>query len=193
MPNDLVICDENENNFHEYLDPNLKPTVRKEVFNHFQELRNNALKEGFDIIIDSGYRSYEYQQNIWNDYLKLNIEALKNQNLEMDNDTLIQKATKLTDLYVARPGQSEHQTGLAFDFAVMRNGIYSSDPIDEEIKWMQENAYKYGFILRYPEGKEDITGYNHEYWHYRYIGLPYSIECFNNNLTLEEYVLKLKK
>lgn len=92
--------------------------------------------------------------------------------------------------WVARPGYSEHQTGLVFDFTLYNDieqgslkydgtGIYS---------WINENSYQYGFILRYPLGKEEITGYNHESWHFRYVGLAAACYINENNLTLEEYI-----
>ena len=172
VPNDLVICDENENNFHEYLDPNLKPTVRKEVFNHFQELRNNALKEGFDIIIDSGYRSYFHQLQVYGHYLvKDGIEATRKR--------------------VALPGCSEHQTGLAFDLGIIESGNIRNITLDEA-KWLEDNAFKLGFILRYPKGKEDITGFGYEPWHFRYVGSDLAEYMIENDLTLEEYHSKKK-
>jgi len=115
--------------------------VRLEVFNQFQMLREEALKKGYDIIIDSGFRSYEYQEDVWNKYFKDNIESLKLENPDLTEEEIIKKATILTDQFVARPGTSEHQTGLAFDFAVMKDGKYYEDNIEEVIKWMSENAY----------------------------------------------------
>lgn len=189
VPSDLVISDENENNFHNYVDASLKPMVRKEVLEMFQILREAALEKGFDIIIDSGYRSYQYQQDVWDQNKEKNLELLKKEKPYLSDKELDEEAKILTDKYVAYPGHSEHQTGLAFDFAIMKDGVYIEDfsDTDNESIWMKDNAYKYGFILRYPKGKENITGYKYEYWHYRYIGLPYSIECYENDLTLEEY------
>ena len=189
VPSDLVISDENENNFHNYVDASLKPMVRKEVLEQFLVLQEAALKEGYVIIIDSGYRSYKYQLDVWNKHKKNNLEDLREKKPYLSESELDKEATILTDNFVAAAGHSEHQTGLAFDFAIMKDGVYIEDlsDTDNESIWMKDNAYKYGFILRYPKGKEGITGYKYEYWHYRYIGLPYSIECYENDLTLEEY------
>lgn len=132
----------------------------------FEKMANAAKQENYTIRAISAYRSYEYQKNLYDSYV------------EKDG---INKA----DTYSARPGFSEHQTGLVVD---IDNGKedYNNFESTMEFKWMQENAHKYGFILRYPKGKEDITGYSYESWHYRYVG---NIASFikNNNLTLDEY------
>lgn len=180
VPNDLVITDNNENNFHKYFNPNLKPTVREEVFFAFKELQKAALNDGLNIIVDSGFRSYEYQQEVW-------------------DKNVINKGLEHAKKYVAPPGTSEHQTGLAVDIAVFIDGKYD-DNVNENYKeyaWMMENAHKFGFILRYPKGKEEITGYNFEPWHFRYVGYFLASELHNKDLTLEEYyknkkVLKYK-
>ena len=175
IPSDLVITDNNENNFHNYKDPNQKPCVREEVLFAFKELQKSAKEDGLEIIIDSGYRSYDYQQVIWD------------KNVE-------EKGLEHAKKYVSIPGTSEHQTGLAIDIAVYRNGVYD-DNVDEtykEYEWMINNAHKYGFILRYPKGKEDITGINFEPWHYRYVGYYLANELHDKDITLEEYYMKKK-
>lgn len=152
------------------IDPNHKTLVEKKTLEAFLLLQENAKREGYNIIIDSCYRSYEYQQLI----------LQKN---------LIEKGEEAY-LKVAIPGCSEHQTGLAIDVALNINGKYvdNFDDTFPEIKWLFENAYKFGFILRYPKGKEFITGYNYECWHFRYVGLELALEMHNNNIaTLEEY------
>lgn len=132
----------------------------------FEKMANAAKQENYTIRAVSAYRSYEYQKNLYDSYV------------EKDG---VNKA----DTYSARPGFSEHQTGLVVD---IDNGKtdYNNFETTMEFKWMQENAYEYGFILRYPKDKEDITGYSYESWHYRYVG---NIAGFirNNNLTLDEY------
>ena len=128
------------------------------------------------IIVDSGYRSYEYQEKV-----------LK---------SLIEKKGEKAYRLVALPGSSEHQTGLAMDIAYMKNGIYSDDvkDSDKEVEWMKKNSYKYGFILRYPKGKEEITGYDYEPWHYRFVGINLAKILYDQNITMEEYYsLKRKK
>ena len=92
-------------------------------------------------------------------------------------------AIEKTNSEVQKPGYSEHETGLAIDFS------NPSNPEDNEPmwEWLNANSYKYGFILRYPKGKENVTGYNFEPWHFRFVGLKLAKYLFKNDLTLEEY------
>lgn len=132
----------------------------------------NKIDKNVLIIPNSGYRSFEYQVKVMNYYIQ--IEG-------------IEKASKR----VAKPGTSEHHTGLAVDLLFLKDNIPLKDlksalPIDEYIKC---NACKYGFILRYPKGKENITGYPYEPWHLRYVGQELATYLYDNSLTLEEYYL----
>ena len=124
-----------------------------------------------EIVIDSGYRSYDYQNKLVND--------------------LIKEKGKLAYKSIALPGTSEHQTGFAVDIGFYKNGLYDDNFIVEnyldEFKWLQNNAHKYGFIIRYPKKKEDVTGYIYEPWHIRYVG-KIAKYIYDNNLCLEEYV-----
>ncbi len=170
VPNDLVITDNNENNFHNYKDPTLKPMISASILPYFLMMQAAALKEGFHIIIDSGYRSYDYQQVIWD------------KNVE-------EKGIEYTKRYVMTPGASEHQSGIAFDIAYIRNGSYTDDVTgdDPEYAWLMNNAHLYGFILRYPKDKEDITGINFEPWHFRFVGVELATYLHENNISLEEF------
>lgn len=152
--------------------------IDKEVKLSFDELKKEALKYGYNIDIESGYRDYDYQEKIYNKLLD-------------------EKGFAYSITRVAEPGKSEHQTGLAVDFCV-----YSSDGKSyiehnikelEETRWVHTNCYKFGFILRYPEGKEDITKYIYEPWHLRYVGYPLSEVLYSKNLTLEEYYIDKEK
>ena len=138
----------------------------------FENLAEKAKEEGFSIIAMSTYRSYSYQENLYNRYVK-------------------QDGVELADTYSARPGYSEHQTGLAVDIC---NGIvpYTNFEKTNEFKWMQENAKEFGFILRFPKGKEQETGYQYESWHYRYVGKKIATEITKNNITLERYIARKK-
>lgn len=169
VPENLYVIDENENNFHNYVDPTLKPMLRLEVKPYIDKLLDDAHKLGLPLIVDSAYRSGVYQQKVLDSVLK-----------EKGED-----AYKL----VALPGTSEHQTGLAVDFAYYENGIYDDNvkEDDKEAIWLKENAWKYGFILRYPKGKEEITGFSFEPWHFRFVGLELAKELYVQNITLEEY------
>lgn len=168
-PKDLIIIDENENNFRHYQDPRLKPMVRSVIYPDLLRMMEGAKKAGLEFIVDSGYRSYNYQKQVLDRFLQ-----------EMGDDAYKR---------VALPGASEHQTGLAFDFAYYKDGVYSDDvkEDDEVAIWLANNSYKYGFVLRYPKGKEDITGYQYEPWHFRYVGLELAKELFLEGITLEEY------
>ncbi len=169
IPKNMYIVDNNENNFRNYLIDNIKPMLRIEVKPYIEKLIYDANNNGINIIVDSAFRSGNYQQMILDKVIS-----------EKGNE-----AYKL----VALPGTSEHQTGLAVDFAIYENGIYNDDikEDDKEAIWLKDNAWKYGFILRYPKGKEDITGFNFEPWHYRFVGLELALELYQTNQTLEEY------
>jgi len=136
----------------------------------FEFLAKKAKEEGLTIRAISTYRSYDYQSNLYNNYAK-------------------EDGVEEADKYSARPGFSEHQTGFAVDID-NKTTNYNDFENTNEYKWMQENAHKYGFILRYPKGKEYITGYMYEPWHYRYVGVKIATFIKRNNLTYEEYYFK---
>jgi zinc D-Ala-D-Ala carboxypeptidase len=144
--------------------------MRLEAANALENMFNDAERDGIILFAISGYRSYEYQQSVY------------------DNSVATQ-GQDYTNKYVAIPGTSEHQTGLAMDVA--SEGYFSLESNFEEsdaFKWLSQNMSNYGFIIRYPKGKEDITGYNYEPWHLRYVGVGPAKEITDNGLTLEEYL-----
>lgn len=150
--------------------------IDKEAKNAFDELKKEASKFGYQIDIESGYRSYDYQEKIYNKLLE-------------------EKGFAYAVTRIAEPGKSEHQTGLALDFCVYKDEkCYIEHDIKDllETKWVHQNAHKFGFILRYPEGKEDITKYSYEPWHLRYVG-NLSRYLYDNKLTLEEYYINKEK
>jgi len=132
----------------------------------FDKMNADASSLGLNLYISSGYRSYSNQKYIYNNYVKVD-------------------GKEKADTYSARAGHSEHQTGLAFDL----NTIDDSFTYTDEGKWVNENCYRYGLILRYPKGKDDITGYMHESWHLRYVGVDLATKLYNDGewITLEEY------
>lgn len=140
--------------------------IKKDILNSYQNLYTDALKNGFQLYIFSSYRDYNKQYHL---YYNVN-----NQN----------------DEYVARPGFSEHQSGYALDISTLYHGLTNNFQYSDEYKWLIENSYKYGFILRYPEEKENITGYKYEPWHFRFVGEDIAEFLYKNKLTLEEYILK---
>ena len=137
------------------------------AYEAFIKMAQDIEKEDMHIRIVSAYRSYDYQKNLYNNYLKYD-------------------SKDKVDSYSARPGFSEHQTGLAIDID-NRVVDYNNFHITIEFNWMRDNAYKYGFILRYPQGKEMITGYKYEPWHYRYVGKDIAKYIHDNNITYDEY------
>ncbi|MDD3392824.1 MAG: M15 family metallopeptidase [Bacilli bacterium] len=143
--------------------------LRKIVKDQYIKLKNMAKQDGIYINVVSAYRNYDYQANLFNYYVQ-------------------NKGLSYAKVVSARAGHSELQTGLAIDIEG-ENKDYDLFHNSSSYLWMIKNAYKYGFILRYPEGKENITGYNFEPWHYRYVGLVEAKTIYDNNLTLEEYYI----
>lgn len=139
----------------------------EEALEYYKKMFNDADKEGIDLIISSAYRTYKEQEETYNDYVKNKNEEYANQ-------------------YAAKPGFSEHQTGYAFD--ILTTGARTTTfETTKEFEWLQQNAYKYGFILRYPKDKEYITGYEYESWHYRYVGEQAAKIIQEENITFDEY------
>ena len=125
---------------------------------------------GRTIVPVSGWRSRAEQQAIW-------------------EDALAEHGKAFTETYVARPGCSEHQTGLALDIVAAGYQILDEEQEDTaEQKWLMENSWKYGFILRYPSEKSDITGIGYEPWHYRYVGKAAAADIYRTGVCLEEYL-----
>ena len=134
-------------------------STKKEVYDHYVSMWKDANEQGLVLLVNSSYRTFEEQQEQY----------------DMSNDD-----------YASRPGYSEHQTGLALD--IVSDGVQGNEfENTDEFKWLQENAHKYGFILRYPKDKEYITGYNYESWHYRYVGEELATKVKESGLTYDEY------
>ena len=148
-----------------HLPKNYDPKVNKEALKNLKKMQADAKALGLNIPLISGYRSYETQERLYNKYVKKDGE-------------------KKANTYSAKPGESEHQTGLAFDIGSVDRSFANTI----EAKWLAENAYLYGFIVRYPKGKTDITGYIYEPWHVRYLGEKKAKDVYLSGLTLEEYL-----
>ena len=142
--------------------------LQKKACKAFEKLCKDANKANYRIKAASCYRSYDYQEKIYNEYIK-------------------ELGQEYTEMASARPGFSEHQTGLAVDVEGSKD-TYDEFEKTKEFKWMLKNAYKYGFILRYPKGKKNITGFKYEPWHYRYIGKRRAKKIYKKRITLEEYL-----
>lgn len=169
------------NKFH-YLDQNYAPKdivkvsnqfaygdneIKKKVYEQFRSMFHAAKEENLSLIITSSYRDYSFQKKLWDNYAA-------------------QKGEEWADSVSARAGYSEHQTGYTLDI-VTYNANMSSFEKTDEFKWLQKNAHRYGFILRYPKDKEDITGYSYESWHYRYVGEKIATEIKKLGITFDEY------
>lgn len=141
--------------------------LRKEVYDAYIEFCDAASKENINIRAIAGYRSYDYQAGLWNYNASVYGEAY-------------------ADEYYARPGQSEHNSGLCVDITF--NG-YNYNEIEnyDGYEWILNNAHKYGFILRYPKDKVDVTRYGYESWRFRYVGKEAAKVIYDNDWTLEEY------
>ena len=135
-----------------------------EALNAFYQMQNDAYNDGIYLEIISGFRSYQTQVYTYNSFV-------------------LDRGTELADRVSARPGHSEHQTGLAFDINTTAN-YFADTP---EAAWLEEHCAEYGFIIRYPRNKEDVTGYAYEPWHIRYIGKEKARIITASGLTLEEY------
>ncbi|MEG2322056.1 MAG: M15 family metallopeptidase [Bacilli bacterium] len=178
-PNDiLVLVNKNNKLKNDYVPLNLEDLplkyanknkkLVKEANEAFKLLHDDASKLGYRIVIVSSYRDYWYQKELFDYYVKEKGEAYALQ-------------------CSAKPGHSEHQTGLAIDVEG-KNKDYDNFEVTTEFKWMKDNSYKYGFILRYPKDKEKITGFKYEPWHYRYVGKKVAAYIYKHDITLEEYL-----
>lgn len=160
VPEDLVLINSNGGGTH-YL--------REEAAVAWDKLIQDAKNDGIEMMVASSYRSYDYQKGLYDNYVAQDPEGAM--------------------LYSAYPRSSEHELGLAVDISI--DGFLDDELQDTLVgKWMKKHASKYGFILRYPYGKQDFTGYIYESWHYRYVGVEFAQMLEKENITLEEYYLK---
>ena len=168
-------------NKYNYLDKDYKPELvnasssyayagnscTKEVYDAFVNMADEAKGEDIVLVINSSYRSYEDQESIWSSRKKTN-------------------GTAKADAYAARAGYSEHQSGIALDLAQFNYG-YEDFEDTPAFRWLSDHAQDFGFILRYPKDKEDITGYSYESWHYRYVGVDVAKKIKSEGLSFDEY------
>ena len=147
--------------------------VDSRIYPYLQEMFDAARAEGVYPVVREGYRTEEEQQEI----LDNKIQTYINQGYSQS------RAERTAKEWVALPGTSEHQLGIAVDI----NADKSKCSNEEVYAWLAENAYKYGFILRYPLGKQEITGTSYEPWHYRYVGEEAALEIYEQGICLEEY------
>lgn len=148
--------------------------VDSRSYPELQEMFNDARAQGYGLFVREGYRTQEEQQQL----LDEKIEAYENEGKSKS------EAKKLAEQWVAIPGTSEHQLGIAVDI----NADTTKSSSDDVYSWLAENAHKYGFIKRYPSDKTDITGVINEPWHYRYVGKEAALEIYSQGMCLEEYI-----
>lgn len=139
--------------------------ANKVAYVMMKKMIDDANRDGYQLVINSAYRSYSDQEDILNTYKELYGEGY-------------------TQKYVLKAGFSEHQTGLSFDIGSRVTNVFMQS---KEYKWVVDNCYKYGFIYRFKPDYEDITGIKHESWHYRYVGKKVAKYIYDNDMTLEEY------
>ncbi len=142
-------------------------SIKQEVNQKYIEMWNAAKEDGITLIVNSSYRTNEYQTGLY--------ENRKEQQGQAN-----------ADKYAARPGHSEHESGLALDIFSPGYGTANFETSDA-YTWLINNSYKYGFILRYPKDKEHLTGYGYESWHYRYVGVEVAEDIHQKGLTFDEY------
>ncbi len=147
--------------------------MRKEAKDAFEKLSEASIKDGYPVYGQSAYREYEMQVKLY-------------------NNAVSSMGKEQADIDTARPGHSEHQTGLTVDVSSTKGGNMLSFEDSDSFDWMQSNAHKYGFILRYRKDKVDVTGFMYESWHYRYVGVKVATDMHDNypDLSYEEYYYK---
>jgi D-alanyl-D-alanine carboxypeptidase len=173
IPNDLV----RPNVEFSFTDLKLeKAYMRKEAAAALEQMFKDAKNSGIELCAVSGYRAYSRQKNLFD--------------AEVNHVGEVQ-----AEQAVAIPGTSEHQTGLAMDITGKSTELHLTEGFanTKEGKWLAQNAHRFGFILRYPKGKEGITHYEYEPWHFRYVGIKAATIMFKKNWTLEEYFQEVKK
>ena len=178
----LILVNKNHkipyNYFPELIELSNGEKVDARIYPDLQKMFDDARAAGLQLFVRDGYRTGDEQKAIMND----KIAAYETEGYSK------KEAKALAKTYVAEPGTSEHELGLSVDINAESSGA-SQDAVYE---WLDENAYKYGFIKRYPADKTDITGIDNEPWHYRYVGYEAAKEMKEQNLCLEEYLKKGK-
>lgn len=158
--------------------------IDRRAYEGLQSMMDDARAEGLDPLICSSYRSQEKQEQLYTN----------KRNFYLDQGYSNDEATSLAAIWVAYPGTSEHQLGLTVDICSVSNQNLDDSQEDTATQqWLMANCYKYGFILRYPSDKSEITGISYEPWHYRYVGVDAATEIHEKGLCLEEYLEQLNQ
>lgn len=158
---------------------NEKYEVDTRIKEALEEMLESARKEGLDPLICSAYRTHQYQVQLYNKKVSQYINKGYTQ----------EDAEKEASLWVTTPGTSEHEIGLAVDIVSQKYQILDKNQEDTGVqKWLMEHCYEYGFVLRYPTDKKEITQINYEPWHYRYVGVKDAMFMKEKGFCLEEYI-----
>ncbi|MBQ9773825.1 MAG: M15 family metallopeptidase [Clostridia bacterium] len=176
------------------------------LYEMFREMQTDGIS---DVFVTSAYRSYNYQNSLYDHYLEIEQDGISDEAWQYLGSAYIQSeyidcnksklkledAERVVQSYSARAGESEHQTGLCVDLITpdMNQHLTEAFENTEAFAWLSQNAHRFGFILRYPKGKESITGYTYEPWHYRYVGREAATNIYLSGLTLEEYLEEIQK
>ncbi|MDE6665531.1 MAG: M15 family metallopeptidase [Ruminococcus sp.] len=148
--------------------------IDSRIYPDLQQMFDDARRDGIYPVVSEGYRTREQQKKM----MQEKTDSFINEGYSA------KEAEKLAEKWVAEAGKSEHELGIALD--INADPSYSSD--EEVYNWLAGNAFKYGFILRYPQNKENITGIDYEPWHYRYVGKDTALKIYSQQITLEEYL-----
>lgn len=178
----------------------LERRAAEALYAMLDEMRGSGIT---DVSVTSAYRSYQYQVDLFNYYLQVEQNTLTPDAYRFFGEAYIIEqyvnkgktglgvadARRVVESYSAPPGKSEHQSGLCVDLITSSMaGLTEAFEDTAAFRWLSQNAYRFGFILRYPKGKENITGYSYEPWHYRFVGREAATEIWVGNLTLEEFL-----
>lgn len=194
-PDDLVTLDTNATKEGKSVE--LDARVAKALYAMLSEM---SLEGIVDVRVTSGYRSYTYQKSLFEYYCTQEEQTVSDEARAYFGADYIKKnytdkgisklssedAEEVANFYSARPGTSEHHTGLCFDLSTTEQDYLSEDTA--AYRWLEQNAHRFGFILRYTKNKTDITGYMYEPWHFRYVGRDAATVMYEKNLTLEEFL-----
>ena len=173
IPDDFTV---NLKQIHGYM-------VDERIAEPYQNMYDAALKDGVNLLLCYGYRTKEQSQQLLD----------KQINKQMANGLSREQAEIEAIKWVAPPGTSEHHTGLAVDVVTPLHQVLNHEfENTDAARWMKENSYKFGFIIRFPKGKEDITKITYEPWHLRYVGEEHAKNMFQNDLCLEEYLERIE-
>ena len=174
-PDDLIVLKCATNPVHQASYYTLREDVAEALYAMLDAMENSGIN---GVKVSSAYRSYERQEQRFEEDVAL----------YMSRGMSRSAAENAANKYLARPGHSEHQTGLCIDFVQGTTSLTEKFENTDAFAWLSENAHKFGFILRYPKDKVEITGYGYEPWHYRFVGRTAASKIYEAGICFEEYL-----